>query len=258
MRRKKSRQAREGRRFRPKYIPPRKPGRIPPMLPHEFPHPPRTQRIIAKVHHGIPFEGGGSTHNPNGAFHTNTTKGFKHVRGKGPPGKLCPDEPPRGMGHKTPEIRFTRHSATWGGPSDQSAGKAYHSNKMQAKHMHRPSSKDGHWRQKTKKTTKGVKATHGSMTNLPQACNKTCKRYIKACLKRGRGPYIIEQNTMIYEVKARPDSMHCILYTTLSHRRKVTDNKADSVHLSSKYSCCQITSFCKQFEHLIPSRTPND
>lgn len=134
-----------------------------PMLPHEFPHPPRTQRLIAKVHHGIPFEGGGSTHNPKGAFHTNTTKGFKHVRGKGPPGKLCPDEPPRGVRHKTPEIRFTRHSATWGGPSDHSAGEAYHSKKMQAKHMHRPSSKDGHWRHKMKKTTTGVKATHGSV-----------------------------------------------------------------------------------------------
>ena len=139
------------------------------MLPHDYPNPPRTGRIVRKVHGGIPFEGGGATNNPKGAFHRNTTKGFRHVRGKGPPGKLVPDDPPRAVRHRTPVGgTMKHHHVTWGGPSDHSA-QDYHAARIARTYSedhagaHRPASKDGDWQHKTRKTATGVKATHGSV-----------------------------------------------------------------------------------------------
>jgi hypothetical protein len=137
---------------------------VPAMLPHDYPHPPRTTRIVRKVHGGVAFEGGGSTNNPSGAFHSHTTKGFRHVRGKGPLGTLVPDEPPHALRHRTPVGGVVKqaHHVTWGGPSDHSAAD-YHATRMAAASSHRPQSKDGQWQHKTRKTASGVKATHASV-----------------------------------------------------------------------------------------------
>jgi hypothetical protein len=142
------------------------------MLPHDYPHPPRTSRIIAKVHggRGMLFGNankGTGNHVPWGSTAEHTTRGFRHVRNKGPPGTLVPDDPPHAVRHKTPTVLLKTHHSTWGGPTDHShdpATNTKHTNLT--KNRHKPNEKDGHWLHQTKAKARNsdhVLATGGSV-----------------------------------------------------------------------------------------------
>ena len=97
-------------------------------------------------------------HRPGwGSTAESTTKGFKHVRGKGPKGKLIPDDHPHAVRHQTPDVVLTRNHTTWGGPRDMTHDNLDHGTHTKLK-------KDGGWQHVTRATKKDQqKATHGSV-----------------------------------------------------------------------------------------------
>ncbi len=129
------------------------------MLPHQYPHPKRTTRIVSHVHGGKGMVAG-ATNNPTGAFHTRTTKGFTHVRGRGPPGVLVPHDVPHAVRHRTPQRIFRKNDETWGGPTDAETD---HDARCKFS-VHAAVEGDGHWAHVERARKDGhTLAHHGSV-----------------------------------------------------------------------------------------------
>jgi hypothetical protein len=124
------------------------------MLRHQYPTQPRTRKIVNRVHGGRGMRFGHSQ-----GRNERTTKGFTHVRNKGPPGQLVKDDIPHAVGHKTPDVLLKIHHSTWGGPRDMSANLDH-----PASESHKPMPKDGDFLHKTKPRKDGqILSTHGSV-----------------------------------------------------------------------------------------------
>ena len=130
------------------------------MLRHQYPTQPHTSRMVNRVHGGRGMRMG----HAQGRL-DKTTKGFTHVRSKGPPPKgatfntLKRHPVPHHLNHKTPDVLLKVHHSTWGGPRDVTAN--LH---KPASDNHKPMSKDGHFLHKTKSTNHGQKMSiHGSV-----------------------------------------------------------------------------------------------
>ena len=126
------------------------------MLPHDYPHPPRTTKMVARVHGGRGMRFGNATagdpgHTPWGSTAEHHTRGFRHVRGKGQKGTLVRDDPPHAVRHRTPDVALKHHHTTWGGPRDVSHDPATNLKHTQhTQNGYKPIEQDGGWLHQTK------------------------------------------------------------------------------------------------------------